>query len=67
MIYLNCKKLYTLYFILCTLCSVLLGQARPRPTALLPPRSNGKTRECYCSCGAPDDGREDGRNMFSRT
>jgi len=24
--------------------------ARPRPTALLPPRSNGKTRGCYCSC-----------------
>jgi hypothetical protein len=22
---------------------------RPRPTALLPPRSNGKTRGCYCS------------------
>jgi len=24
--------------------------ARPRSTALLPPRSNGKTRGCYCSC-----------------
>ena len=24
--------------------------ARPRPTALLPPRSEGKTRGCYCSC-----------------
>ena len=23
--------------------------ARPRPTALLSPRSNGKTRGCYCS------------------
>jgi len=23
---------------------------RPRPTALLPPRSNGKTRHCYCCC-----------------
>jgi hypothetical protein len=24
--------------------------ARPQPTALLPPRSDGKTRGCYCSC-----------------
>jgi len=23
---------------------------RPRPTTLLPPRSNGKTGGCYCSC-----------------
>ena len=41
--------------------------ARPRPTALLPPRSNDKTRGCYCSCWAPDDGREDARNMLSCT
>jgi hypothetical protein len=34
---------------------------------LLPPRSNGKTRGCYCSCWAPDDGREDARNMLGRT
>jgi hypothetical protein len=40
---------------------------RPRPTALLPPRSNGKTRGCYCSCWAPDDWREDARNILSRT
>jgi hypothetical protein len=26
------------------------GYARPRPTALLPPRSKGKTIGCYCSC-----------------
>ena len=38
-----------------------------RPTALLHPRSNGKTRGCYCSCWAPDDGREDARNMLSCT
>ena len=38
---------------------------RPRPTALLPPRSNGKTRGCYCSCWTPDDGCEDARNMLS--
>jgi len=38
-----------------------------RPTALLPPRSNGKTRGCYCSCWAADDGREDARNTLSCT
>ena len=41
--------------------------ARPWPTALLPPRSNGKSRGRYCSCWAPDDGREDARNMLSCT
>ena len=40
---------------------------RPRPTALLPACSNGKTRGCYCSCWAPDDGREDTQNMLSWT
>jgi hypothetical protein len=34
-------------------------------TELLPPRSEGKTRGCYCSCWAPDNGREDARNMLS--
>jgi hypothetical protein len=33
--------------------------------ALLPPRYNGKTRGCYCSRWAPDDGREDARNTLS--
>ena len=42
------------------------GRARPRPTAMLPQRSNGKTGGCYCSCWAPDDGREDARNVLSR-
>jgi len=41
--------------------------ARTRPTALLPPRSNGKTRGHYCNCWAPDDGREDAWNMLSCT
>ena len=27
-----------------------VGPARPQPTALLSPLSNGKTRCCYCSC-----------------
>ena len=35
--------------------------------AVLPPRSNGKTKGCYCSCWAPDDGREDARSMLSCT
>ena len=39
--------------------------ARPRRTALLSPCSEGKTRGCYCSCWAPDDGRKDARNMLS--
>jgi hypothetical protein len=34
-------------------------------TTLLPPHTNGKTRGCYCTCWAPDDGREDVRNMLS--
>jgi len=38
--------------------------ARPRPAALLPPRSNCITRGCYCSCWAPDDGSGDARNML---
>jgi hypothetical protein len=41
--------------------------ARPRPTALLPPRSNGKTRGYYCRCWAPGVGHEDARNMLSCT
>jgi hypothetical protein len=38
--------------------------ARPRPTALLPPRSNGKP-EAATAVVAPDDGHEDARNMLS--
>jgi hypothetical protein len=44
---------------------VVVGPARPRPTALLSPRAKGRTRGCYCSCWAPDDGREDTWNMLS--
>jgi len=32
--------------------------------ALLPPHSSGKTRGCYCSCWASDDGHENARNML---
>jgi len=57
----NCSRI--LYFYRWSV-AVAVVLARPRPTALLPPRSNGKTRSCYCSCWAPDDGREDARNML---
>jgi len=32
--------------------------------AVLLPRSESKSRGCYCSCWTPDDGREDDRNML---
>jgi hypothetical protein len=41
--------------------------ARPRPTALLPPRSNGKPEAATVVVVAPDDEREDDRNMLSCT
>jgi hypothetical protein len=39
--------------------------ARPRPTALLPPRSNGKPEAATAVVVAPYDGHEDARNMLS--
>ena len=39
--------------------------ARPRPTALLPPRSNGKPESATAVVVAPDDGHENTRNMLS--
>jgi len=44
---------------------VVVGPDRPRPTALLPPRSNGKP-EAAAAVVAPDDGHKDARNMLSR-
>jgi hypothetical protein len=38
--------------------------ALPRPTALLPPRSNGKPVAATAVVVAPDDGHEDARNML---
>jgi hypothetical protein len=38
---------------------------RPRPTARIPPRSNGKPVVATAVVGAPDDGHEDARNMLS--
>jgi hypothetical protein len=40
------------------------GPARPQRTALLSPSSDGKP-EAATAVVAPDDGREDARNMFS--
>ena len=44
---------------------VVVGPARPRPTALLPPSSDGKPEAATAVVVAPDDGREDARNMLS--
>jgi hypothetical protein len=39
--------------------------ARPRTTALLSPRSDGKSEAATAVVVAPDDGHEDARNMLS--
>jgi len=39
--------------------------ARPWPTALLPPSSDGKPEADTAVVVAPDDGHEDARNMLS--
>jgi hypothetical protein len=44
---------------------LLVGPDRPRPTALLPPRSYGKPEAATAVIVAPDDGQEDARNMLS--
>ena len=41
------------------------GRAGPRPTALLPPRSDGKPEAATAVVVAPDDGHEDARNMLN--
>ena len=42
-----------------------LNTARPRPTALLPPSSDGKPEAATAVVVPPDDGHEDARNMLS--
>jgi len=39
--------------------------ARPRPTALLSPSSDGKPKAATAVVVAPDDGHEDAQNMLS--
>jgi hypothetical protein len=41
------------------------SSARPRPTARLPPSSDGKPEAVTAVVVAPDDGREDARNLLS--
>jgi hypothetical protein len=45
--------------------AVARGRARPRPTALLPPSSDGKPEDATAVVVAPDDGHEDAQNMLS--
>jgi hypothetical protein len=44
---------------------VVVGPARPRPTALLSPSSDRKPEAATAVVVAPDDGHEDARNMLS--
>ena len=44
---------------------VVVGPARPRPTALLSPSSDSKPEAFTAVVVAPDDGHEDARNMLS--
>jgi hypothetical protein len=45
---------------------IVVGPADPTTnTARLSPQYEGKTRGCHCSHWAPDDGRENARNMLS--
>ena len=44
---------------------VVVGPARPRPTALLISRFNGKPEAATAVVVAPYDGHEDARNMLS--
>ena len=62
----NCSSSLWFYLrsVVIAVLLVVVWPARTRTTALLSPRSNRKTRGCYCSCWAPDDGRQDARNML---
>jgi hypothetical protein len=67
----RCNNFYSLSLDVYLQLNMFRASSRPSSgaqqlqTALLLPRSNGKTRGCYCGCWAPDDGREDGRNILS--
>ena len=62
----NCSSSLWFYFrsVVVAVLLIVVRPVRPRPTALLSPRSYGKTTGCYCSCWAPDDGHENARNML---
>ena len=44
---------------------VVVGLARPQPTALLSPSSDGKPEAGTAVVVAPDDGHENAQNMLS--
>jgi hypothetical protein len=57
---------YLRIVVIVVLCSCSGRTAGPTMnTARLSPRYKGKTRGCHCSHWAPDDGRENARNMLS--
>jgi hypothetical protein len=47
-----------------TVMREIIRPARPRPTALLPPSSDGKPEAAAAVVVAPDDVHEDARNML---
>jgi hypothetical protein len=51
--------------VIAVLLVVVGPAARPRPTALLSSRSDGKPEAATVVIVAPDDGHEDVRNMLS--
>jgi hypothetical protein len=64
----NCSSnlWFYLHIVVIVVLLFVFGPAGPTMNvARLSPRYEGKTRGCYCSCCAPDDGREDARNMLS--
>jgi hypothetical protein len=54
-----------LKFITCHLNAAQHVSARPRPTALLSPISDGKPEVATAVVVAPDDGQEGARNLLS--
>jgi hypothetical protein len=56
---------YLRIVVMVVLCSWSGLPTRPRPTALLSPRSNGKPEAATAVVVDPDHGRENARNMLS--
>jgi len=64
--YNNCSSVSGLPSELGNNSAIVRGRlARPRPTALLSPSSDGKPETANAVVVAPDDGHEDARNMLS--
>ena len=58
-------RFYLRIVVTVVLCSCSGRPARPRPTALISPSSDGKPEAATAVVVAPDDGHEDARNMLS--